>query len=243
MNNMQNERRYKRYAVDFMDMKGNMVFASSVKIMDISISGVSLQADRRLNIGSEYTLNIIHEAKRLTVKAVVVWSSLHEKIKDARGYAIQIYAAGLRFVDITDGKKEEIVRFVKVRTPDILKETDLNQSDGLRLHLRVPLKNQEEAVLRCQDSYTIKKLSLGGMLIASDCPLELEDQVPMEISIDEEKQIKFLGRVASCFLIENTKPEIYELGIEFLGMTDKDRQILNEFIRLLERKEAGSASR
>jgi c-di-GMP-binding flagellar brake protein YcgR len=239
---MQDKRRYKRYSVDFMDIKGNMVFASSVKIVDISVSGVLLQADRRLNIGSEYTLNIIHEVKRLTVKAVVVWSSLHEKIKDARGYAIQIYTAGLKFVDMTEGEKAEIVRFIKVRTPDILKETDLSQPDGLRLHLRAPLENQEEAVLRCQDSYRITKLSLGGMLIISDCPLELEDQVPMEISLDEEKQIKFLGRVASCFLIENTKPEIYELGIEFLGMTDKDRQILNEFIKLLERRDVSSFS-
>jgi Tfp pilus assembly protein PilZ len=239
---MKERRRYKRYAVDSIAIKGKMLFVNTVKIINISINGAYLQADRKLNIGSEYTLKVVSEGKKLTVKGIVVWSSLHERKKDARGNIFAIYSAGFKFVDTSDETRVDIWRFIEERKPDMLKKEEIHNPDGLRLHVRIPLKNKAEGVLRGHDSYKIKMLSIGGMLIMSDCPLEVEDQVPMEISINKENQIKFLGRIASCFLIKNTKPETYELGIEFLGMTDKDRHLLVEFIGLLDNRDTSSSS-
>ena len=42
---------YKRFAVDVKDMYSKIVLANDVKILDISLSGISMKADRRLNLG------------------------------------------------------------------------------------------------------------------------------------------------------------------------------------------------
>jgi hypothetical protein len=222
---MRDKRRYKRISVDFTKMNGNMIFAHAVKILNISISGAAVKADRKLNIGCEYTLTIASEDTRLTMKGVVVWSSLTGSIQDARGNVVLIYSAGLKFVDISDEKVKEILRFIKERRHDTLKEAEIYSHNEQRLHVRVTLEVQENAALKCHDSYTIKNLSPGGMLIESYCPLEIEDQVPMEITIDGREKIKFMGRVASSRSLEDKKPAMYELGIEFLGLTQRDTDI------------------
>ncbi len=54
---MEKERRsFPRFTVDIMDIHGKMLFTNDVKILDISMGGVLLKADRRLNIGRDYTI-------------------------------------------------------------------------------------------------------------------------------------------------------------------------------------------
>jgi c-di-GMP-binding flagellar brake protein YcgR len=232
---MQDRRRYKRISVDFTKMNGNMIFAHAAKIINISISGTAVNADRKLNIGCEYTLTIASEDTRLTLKGVAVWSSLTESIQDVRGNVVPIYSAGLKFVDVSDEKAKEIIRFIKEHGHDTLKEAEIYSHNEQRLHVRVTLEVQENAVLTCHDSYTIKNLSPGGMLIECYCPLEVEDQVPMEITIAGRGKIKFMGRVASSQSTKDKKPAMYELGIEFLGLPQSDKQILNQFINSIEK--------
>ncbi len=62
---MKEKRRYKRFSVDSAEMDGNMVFAHAVKIINISIGGVALKADRKLNVGCEYTLKIACEDNQI----------------------------------------------------------------------------------------------------------------------------------------------------------------------------------
>ena len=50
---MEERRRHKRFSVDILEISGKMVLARYVKILDISIGGVSFKADRRLHIGHE----------------------------------------------------------------------------------------------------------------------------------------------------------------------------------------------
>lgn len=56
---MENTRRHRRYKVNSTDIQGTIIFASYVKINDISIGGISLTAEKRLFIGNEYTLNYL----------------------------------------------------------------------------------------------------------------------------------------------------------------------------------------
>ena len=51
---MWDSRQYKRFTVDVMDMHGKMVLANDVKILDISLSGISLKAEYRLQSYAEY---------------------------------------------------------------------------------------------------------------------------------------------------------------------------------------------
>lgn len=81
---MEERRRHKRFSVDILEISGKMVLARYVKILDISIGGVSFKADRRLHIGHEYTLKILGKGKELSVKGIVMRSLLSESVGDSR---------------------------------------------------------------------------------------------------------------------------------------------------------------
>lgn len=80
----------------------------------------------------------------------------------------------------------------------------------------------------------MKALSLSGMLMESEFALKIEDRLPMKLTLAEDKSITFQGRVASCDLIAGKIPVFYDMGIEFLEMSEKDKDTLKEFIRLLD---------
>jgi len=79
-------------------------------------------------------------------------------------------------------------------------------------------------------SYRVKKISLGGMLIESIGALEIESRIPMELSIHADNPVEFVGRVASCQVIDKDGQKQYEIGIEFIDLTEKDRAKVASFI-------------
>jgi hypothetical protein len=56
----------------------------------------------------------------------------------------------------------------------------------------------------------------------------------MEIIIAEDKSIRFTGRVASCMPVKKEDRGRYDIGIEFLDLSERNKGLLYEFIRLLE---------
>ena len=109
---MTESRRYNRFPVDILEISGKMVLATYVKVFDISVGGVAFKADRRLNMGSEYTLKMESQGKELLVKGVIVRSSLSESLKDSRGNIVPIYSAGMKFSDTSEQKLKEIEAFI-----------------------------------------------------------------------------------------------------------------------------------
>ncbi len=115
-NNVQEKRRHKRIAVRNMKVDSEMPSASDVKIINLSMSGVLVKADRRLNIGNKYTLKIGYKEKVLFAKAVVIWSLLTAGVEDAKGDIKAVYLVGMQFTNVTNGKIEEIVSFIEADT-------------------------------------------------------------------------------------------------------------------------------
>jgi len=234
---MQNRRRYKRYKADVMEMSGRLVLAKSLKIVDISIDRICLKTDKRLNIGGEYSLKMKEKEKTLTVKGTVAWSLLSETAVDSYGNIIPIYKTGMKFVDVSKEKINEIVNFIEEHRRDIDKLIDLYSLGGRRLYMKIAIENPEKEMWRnYQGSYKVKSLSFGGMLVESGHPLEIESRFPMKVkTLTENSYMKFLGRVASCLLIkDNDIIEHYDIGIEFIEMLQKDREILGELIGVID---------
>jgi c-di-GMP-binding flagellar brake protein YcgR len=230
---MQNRRRYKRYKTDVMEMSGKVVLAKSLKILDISIDGICLKTEKRLNIGGDYTLKMEGKKKTLTVKGTVAWALLSENSVGSNGDIIPVYKAGMKFIDVSKEKINEIVNFIEEHRRDIDKLINLYSLSGRRLYVRIAIEDPEKAILNYEGSYRVKGLSLGGMLIGSKHPLEIESKFPMKVkTLTENSYMEFLGRVASCLLINDI--EHYDIGIEFIEMSQKDRQILVELIRVLD---------
>ena len=207
-----------------------MVLAKYVKILNMSVGGVAVQTDKRMTVGSQYTLKIESKGKTLNVKGIVVWSVLGESIRDTRGNIIPIYTAGMKFMEISPEKTGEIVSFIESHKRHADREVDIFSPSGLRLHVRIHIEDPEKAVLDSQEGHNVKSLSLGGMLVESDHRLETGNKLPMEITLSENETIKVSGRVVSCKPVENSNADRYHVGIEFSDIQAKERKILKAFL-------------
>jgi len=110
---MGDKRGHKRFRLEVMDIKGKMMFASKIEIIDISIGGISLRADRRLNIGRGYVLQLEDKKKVISVKGVVAWSLLSGSIGRQGGESIPEYTAGMEFRDVSTEKTADLLHFIE----------------------------------------------------------------------------------------------------------------------------------
>ena len=234
---MNDKRRHKRFSVDIFGINGKIMFANEVEILDISLGGVSLKVDRRLNIGTEYALKMRSNDQMISVKGSVVWSKISGMKKGSRDDVIPIYSAGMRFSGVTGEKAEELAFFIERITNYTHEEA--HRLSGLRFNMRFPISAPGRAVLDLSEHYAVKKLSLGGMLIESAEPLAIEERIPMELFLPGERRIQFVGRIASCFAVMDADPAKYYIGIEFFEMPLDDKSALKEFIFLLDKSGDG----
>jgi Tfp pilus assembly protein PilZ len=221
---MEDKRRHKRFIVEGMDINGKLMFTTDVSVINISISGLSIKADRRLDIGREYTLKLEDHERIVTVKGTVVWSSLIGNHEGPHGEMMPVYSAGLKFTDVLNDRITEIINFI---------EGHVHESEHRLSGIRFNIAKPEKAVIHFPTHYTVKRISAGGMLIESDDSLVVESRFPMELTLPEEKPISFTGRVASCALVKIRGLEHYDVGIEFLEMDQAGRKKLEELIALL----------
>ncbi|MBI4823863.1 MAG: PilZ domain-containing protein [Nitrospirae bacterium] len=216
---MDDKRRHKRFTVE--GIHGNMLFISDIHIINISLGGAAIETSRRLRIGTEYTIKLDDKGRSISFKGLVVWAVLKEGKKSAHGEVIPVYRAGIEFRTIVSEKLEELVTFI-----DGHKKADEGRLKGLRFKIHGP----ERAVLDYIYSYTVKKLSLGGMLIESSDEFKLDETYSMEIFLPHDKAIRFSGRIAHCQLAEGL-PIHYDIGIEFTELKEEDKSSLEEFIK------------
>ncbi|MBI5639501.1 MAG: PilZ domain-containing protein [Nitrospirae bacterium] len=222
---MKDKRRHKRFSVDDLAITGKMIFDTEVKIVNISISGVSLLVERRMEIGSEYTLRLEDKGRSFSARGIVVWSSMDGTRTGPKGDSIPVYKAGIKFADVLNDNILELIQFIERH-----RRGEEHRLSGLRFHIKAP----EKAILNFPAIYKVKKLSLGGMLIESTQPLEVETKYPMEITTPEDTPIHFLGRVASCLLRKHDGVGFYDIGIEFMEMPEQDQERFNGFMSFLQ---------
>jgi len=230
---MPERRLYERFIVGILEITGRMTFARDVKIHDMSVGGVAVTVDRRLDPGSEYTLKIEGKGRALSLRGVVVWSLLNESLMDAYGNVVSVYKAGLKFIDLSQQQVTEIESFIEDHKRELSREVDLTKVVGTRLHVRFKIEHPGKAVLNFYENYKVEKISLGGMLIESKYELNIDDTFPMEITLTDEKSMKFIGRIASCLPKEHKKEAHYDIGVEFHDVSERNKSMLHEFIRLL----------
>jgi len=109
-------RRHKRLKVEHVKLHSEMPSAGDIRILNISMSGVLLKADSRLEIGRKYAVKMGYGDKMLFVKADVVWSLLADSLEKADGDIKPIYLAGMQFTDVSTEKIREIVNFIEFDT-------------------------------------------------------------------------------------------------------------------------------
>jgi hypothetical protein len=225
---MKERRRYTRFLIEGMEVQCKMFFTTEVKILNMSLGGVALSLNKRLNMGEEYTLKIETESKTISLEGVVVWEKMTNFTKEVKGKKFPIYEVGIRFDEVLTGKGADLLNFI---SGNIFDKAIKTRVQGVRVKIIQP---ERTVILDDRDSYSVKMIGLGGMLIETKDELSIEDRFPMEMSFSEDiKPIKFLGRTAYCVEIPGKTPQRYDTGIEFIEMDEADRARLKEFIDLL----------
>ena len=226
---MKEKRRFKRFLIEGMDIKCRVFFSTEVRILNISFGGVALSLNKRLNMGERYTLKIESEGNTISLDGVVIWEKMTSLTSEVKGKKFPIYEAGMRFNDVLTGKGADLFNFISGNISD---KTITTRVQGLRVKIIQPEKT---VILDDRDSYYVKMIGLGGMLIESKEELDFEDTFLMEMSLPEDiNPIKFRGKTAYCREIQDTTPKRYDTGIEFIEMNEKDSARLKEFIDILQ---------
>jgi hypothetical protein len=108
-NRTHERRRHKRLRVEHLKINGEMPTAGDIRVLNISMSGILLKADSRLEIGRRYAIRIGYADRVLSAKAAVVWSLLLEGRECTGGDIKPIYLAGMQFTNASDKEIREII--------------------------------------------------------------------------------------------------------------------------------------
>lgn len=225
---MQDQRRHKRFRLDVMEINGKMILAEKVDIIDISLGGIALKTDRRLNVGKEYVIKLGDKGKRIDVKGVIVRCELSTIEERCDGERVPIYTAGMMFKDVAADKIADFLNSIEQH-----KKEQAPAAVDRRLTVRFYITAPGEHTLSFPSQFTVKEISLSGMLIQTEEALGMESLVPMGLSLKADHPVNFIGRVASCRMAGAGGQGLYEIGVEFTGLTDEDRTSLKAFIDYL----------
>ena len=152
-----------------------------------------------------------------------------------------MYAVGMKFNNISKEKITELIKFIESHSKEKLDPGHVHRPSGMRFHMRFQVNASGETVLTCSESYAVKKISMGGMLIETGDILKVEEKLPMEISLPDHNVISFFGRIASCIPIKDRETKLYAVGIEFLNMPEDHSDKLDRFISMLPQEDIPSA--
>jgi hypothetical protein len=225
---MQDKRRHKRFKLDLTEINGKMILADKVEIIDIGLGGVALKADRRLNIGKEYVVRLGDKGREIDVRGVIVRSELSGIEERPNRGKVSIYTAGMMF---KEGQADRVADFLRSfeQNKNDEKSVTIDRRDTVRFHITTP----QEKILSFPAQFQVKEISLSGMRIRTEQPLEIENMIPMDFSLHADKPVNFTGRVASCRMTEDKGQTHYDIGVEFKSLTDNDKNLLKIFIDYL----------
>ena len=222
----QDKRRYERYKLELVEVNGKMSLADKVEIIDVSLGGVSLRVDRRLNPGREYMLRLGDRANSFDLKCIVVRSELSGIEERVDGERAMIYTAGMRF-------KEDS----SIQIANFFKSIELTKKETLpsdrRLDIRFQIHMPGEKVLNYPAQFKVRDVSLNGIRIETDVKLALQSVIPMDLALHDDNFVHFNGRVASSRMSDGQSEARYDIGVELLDLSDEGIMLLKSFIDYL----------
>lgn len=219
-------RRSRRFKVD--GIHGNMIFSSDINIVNISIDGASIHTTKRLALDREYNLKIKYRDTTLNLKGIVVWSVLSHTEARKSGEVVPVYKAGLRFTNVLNDRSSGLMKFI-----------DDNKTESIErrvVGVRFKVKNEDGSLIDYPYEYHVKKLSLSGMLIETEHVFQVDSCYDMAINLTS-RPISLVGRIVNCVEFKGEEAVTYDTGIEFMHIADEDRNLLKEYLKVLEMEE------
>ncbi len=211
------KRRYKRYTVD--GLSGQLTYAINARVLNMSMEGMAVETNRLLNVDKKYIIRLGNGMDTVELEGTIVWSNLIKTEHQSTGDVVPVFKSGIKFEGLLTEKAEKLLRFI-----------DKNRVLKLehRLHGRFRIDSQPAQIGYPHD-YTIKKLSLSGMLIETDTTFDPGITLEFSLTLDNEVKIITRGRVVNTRRDEESGR--YSIGVEFINLSDSNREILSEYLK------------
>jgi len=198
-----------------------VLYPSDVKVLDLSITGAAIETTKWLDLKREYTLKIKYKDVILNLRGCIVWAILSSHKKTSSGEVIPIYKAGVRFNETLSENTTRLINFIE--------ENKIRKLEKRLVGVRFKIADTQNIQLDYPYKYEVKRISLSGMLIEIENPLDLNSRYDIELFINESI-LKVEGRVANCTEIKTESGAVYDIGIEFVKLPDNDKKLLKKFL-------------
>ena len=216
-------RKHKRYNAE--GVQGSIHSLSDLNLTDISIGGMAIETAGRLDIDREYTFRVRDKDASINLKGCSVWSFLGQIEEKSTGSLIPIYRTGIKFTDLLDERANIVLNFIE--------ENRMSTSERRLRGIRFKVANSENIKICYPYKYNVKKISFSGMEMEAEQPFTPGSRQDMELLLDN-KVLNVRGRIIHCKEISSRNSVRYKMGIEFVEISDKERELLRSFLSNLQ---------
>lgn len=231
---MRNVRKHKRFNLDLIDLISKVSLVSKVEIIDISLGGVALKADRKLDIGKECSVMLEFKGKHIHVRGIVVRSELSRIEEKADGETTAIYSAGLFFKEESADKVKDFLALIENNK----KKAQVSMpTNWFRRHVRFRIITSRKKVLNLPTQFGINEISQLGVIIQTDYQLKVDSMLLIELSLNACDPAIFVGKVVACYTPQDNVQANYYTGVKFSKLTDRSRALLIRFIDFVKNNE------
>lgn len=213
------KRRHPRF--DVSEVHGSLQVAMDVHVQNLSVSGMAVETSARLTVGRSYRFKLKNGDRLLPLVGTVAWSYLHRTRRNESGEVEPVYRAGIRFEDVlTDNAKALI---------ELLEERAVVKLDK-RIFGRFPVPAVDGVEVDSEGRFSVRRLSLSGMLIEADVVPERGEVLHAEIDLGQgPMRVKL--RVVTEELLENGDgTQAARLGVEFVDLSPDQYTLLEDFL-------------
>lgn len=212
-------RRHRRHEV--VGIGGRLVVPMEVRVVNLGLGGMALETNDYLRFGRRYSVNLDHGGRRVSLEATVAWCKLRCTEKKPSGEVVPVYRAGLRFQVLSGERLHELWEIIRSHAL-----VEVEDSVFGRFTPDPPQRVELDSDYR----FSVRKLSLSGMLIETDFVPELESRLPVEIMLPDNPWAT-LARVASVpYLGRRSTGELTQIGVEFCELDADRRAALESYI-------------
>jgi hypothetical protein len=103
------KRQHRRFSMSAGKLVGRLGAVHTADVIDISVGGAALKADRRFAVGSEFGVKIEAPEGDMHVQGVIIRSHMLGVWRNLRGEQVPIYASAVKF---REGSEERIADFL-----------------------------------------------------------------------------------------------------------------------------------
>ena len=224
--NRTGRRRNRRY--DVSNIEGCLVVRIDVNVTNLSLAGMAIETRNTLIVGRPYLFRIRRDDKTVDINGRVMWCVLSSTLQFDKE-VVPVFRAGIHFDDILDSDTLNLQKLIErsgeFDTGEAVRGRFVALYDG-------SVGGDEQAV------FEVKKVSLSGMLVETDCAPRKDEVVPFEVHLGDDL-FSGHGRIAYIDPFTNARGEQrFRLGIEHTLLSDRAQSVLEQFVAQLVTEEA-----